>query len=51
MLAKYENAGFVYVRDSDDQILDEIDHIMIPTKRPMAVAEGGQTHSLYSVRS
>ena len=45
MLAKYENAGFEYVRDRDDQILDEIDHIMYrPRDRWRLLKAGTPTH-------
>ncbi|NKB71476.1 MAG: hypothetical protein GKR89_30765 [Candidatus Latescibacteria bacterium] len=41
----YEQAGFVYVRDSDGQILDEIDHIMYrPKDRWRLLKVGKPTH-------
>jgi endonuclease/exonuclease/phosphatase family metal-dependent hydrolase len=44
-MSQYENAGFVYVRDSDDQILDEIDHIMYrPRDRWRLLKAGKPTH-------
>ncbi len=44
-MSQYENAGFVYVRDSDEQILDEIDHIMYrPRDRWRLLKAGKPTH-------
>lgn len=44
-MSQYEDAGFVYVRDSAGEILDEIDHIMFrPAHRWRLIEAGKPTH-------
>jgi endonuclease/exonuclease/phosphatase family metal-dependent hydrolase len=38
-MSQYEEAGFVYVRDSSGEILDEIDHIMVRPRERWRVVE------------
>jgi endonuclease/exonuclease/phosphatase family metal-dependent hydrolase len=41
-MSHYEKAGFVYVRNADGEIMDEIDHIMYRPKNRWRIIEAGK---------